>query len=103
LQGLIPGVYTLDVIVDISSSSMAGAYETVLIMLQPDQQPVDKSELTKIIQRTEIGTEFDDYLYTGWPNAYCEGEGDARICWESKEIKEQADRLIHGIYIGTEF
>ena len=31
-------------------------------------------------------------LPAGWPNAYCEGEGDARICWESKEIKEQAER-----------
>jgi hypothetical protein len=94
LQGLTPGVYKLDVIVDMSSSGIMGAYETVLVILQPDQRPAEKTEVTKIIQTTEIETELDDYLFTGWPNAYCEGEGDARICWESKEIKEQAEREI---------
>jgi hypothetical protein len=102
LQGLTPGIYKLDVIVDISSSGMMGAYETILVILLPDQQSIENTEVTKIFQRTEIGTKFDDYLFTGWPNAYCEGEGEARVCWESKEIKEQADREIEAEKIWRE-
>lgn len=79
----------LDVIADISSSGIMGAYETLLVILQPNQQPVEKTEVTKIIQRTETMTEPNDYLFTGWLNAYCEGEGDAKICWESEETKQQ--------------
>jgi hypothetical protein len=37
LQSLVPGVYLLDVIVDMSSSGILGTYETVLVILQPDQ------------------------------------------------------------------
>ena len=33
LQNLIPGVYLLDVIVDMSSSGILGIYETVLVVL----------------------------------------------------------------------
>jgi hypothetical protein len=40
LQNLAPGVYLLDVTVDMSSSGILGVYETVLVILQPDQQPL---------------------------------------------------------------
>jgi hypothetical protein len=40
LQGLLPGIYTLDVIVDMSSSAILGTYETVLVVLEPNQQPL---------------------------------------------------------------
>jgi hypothetical protein len=40
LQGLLPGVYTLNVNVAMSSSSILGTYETILVILGPDQQPL---------------------------------------------------------------
>jgi hypothetical protein len=40
LQGLLPGVYTLDVNVAMSSSSIFGTYETILVILEPNQQPL---------------------------------------------------------------
>jgi hypothetical protein len=40
LQSLVPGVYLLDVIVDMSSSGILGVYETVLVILQPNQPPL---------------------------------------------------------------
>jgi hypothetical protein len=40
LQNLVPGVYLLDVTVDMSSSGILGVYETVLVILQPGQQPL---------------------------------------------------------------
>ena len=43
LPNLIPGVYLLDVIVDMSSSGILGVYETVMVILQPDQTPLPPS------------------------------------------------------------
>jgi hypothetical protein len=40
LQGLLPGVYTLNVNVAMSSSGILGTYETILVILEPDQQPL---------------------------------------------------------------
>jgi hypothetical protein len=40
LQGLLPGIYTLNVNVAMSSSGILGTYETILVILQPDQQPL---------------------------------------------------------------
>jgi hypothetical protein len=40
LQGVIPGVYTLDVIVNVSSSGILGTFETFLVVLAPNQQPL---------------------------------------------------------------
>jgi hypothetical protein len=40
LQGLIPGIYTLDVIVDVSSSGILVTFETFLVVLAPNQQPL---------------------------------------------------------------
>jgi len=51
LQGVIPGVYTLDVIVDMSSSGILGTYETILVILEPDQQPLPP---TTVINRITI-------------------------------------------------
>jgi hypothetical protein len=51
LQGLIPGIYTLDVIVDMSSSGISGTYETILVILGPNQQPLPP---TTVINRITI-------------------------------------------------
>jgi uncharacterized membrane protein YgcG len=40
LQGLLPGVYTLNVNVAMSTSGILGTYETILVILEPDQQPL---------------------------------------------------------------
>jgi uncharacterized membrane protein YgcG len=40
LQDLLPGVYTLNVNVAMSSSGILGTYETILVVLAPDQQPL---------------------------------------------------------------
>ena len=40
LQGLLPGVYTLNVNVAMSTSGIIGIYETILVILEPDQQPL---------------------------------------------------------------
>jgi hypothetical protein len=50
-QGLLPGVYTLNVIVDMSSSGIAGTYETILVILAPNQKPVPP---TTVINRISI-------------------------------------------------
>jgi hypothetical protein len=52
LQGLTPGVYILDVIVDMSSSGIMGAYETALVILQPDQQPLPPAQYVNQITTT---------------------------------------------------
>lgn len=51
LQNLVPGVYLLDVIVDMSSSGILGVYETVLVILQPDQTPLPP---TSVINQLSI-------------------------------------------------
>jgi hypothetical protein len=51
LQSLVPGVYLLDVIVDMSSSGILGVYETVLVILQPDQTPLPP---TSVINQLSI-------------------------------------------------
>jgi uncharacterized membrane protein YgcG len=61
LQNLVPGVYLLDVIVDMSSSGILGVYETVLVILQPDQTPLPPSTVinqVSILIETEFS--FDD-------------------------------------------
>jgi hypothetical protein len=54
LQSLVPGVYLLDVIVDMSSSGILGVYETVLVILQPDQTPLPP---TSVINQLSIYVE----------------------------------------------
>jgi hypothetical protein len=57
LQNLVPGVYMLDVIVDMSSSGILGTYETVLVILQPDQTPLPPTTVINQV-RILIETEF---------------------------------------------
>jgi hypothetical protein len=57
LQSLVPGVYLLDVIVDMSSSGILGTYETVLVILQPDQTPLPPTTVINQV-RILIETEF---------------------------------------------
>ena len=60
LAGLNVGVYILNVIVN--NGSEKTAYETILIILiilAPDQKPVEKTEITKIIQKTKVFVEID--------------------------------------------
>ena len=40
LQGLLASVYTLDVNVALSTSGIFGMYETILVILEPNQQPL---------------------------------------------------------------
>jgi uncharacterized membrane protein YgcG len=40
LQGLLPGLYTLNVNAAMSTSGIIGIYETILVILEPDQQPL---------------------------------------------------------------
>jgi hypothetical protein len=51
LQGLLPGVYTLNVNAALSTSGILGTYETILVILEPDQQPLPP---TTIINRIII-------------------------------------------------
>lgn len=57
ISGLNVGVYTLNVIVD--NGNGKNAYETLLIILAPDQQPIQKTEITKIVQKTKVYVEID--------------------------------------------
>jgi hypothetical protein len=49
LQGLLPGVYTLNVNVALSTSGILGTYETILVILEPDQQPLPPTTITNQI------------------------------------------------------
>jgi hypothetical protein len=63
LQNLVPSVYLLDVIVDTSSSGILGVYETVLVILQPDQTPPPPSTVinqVSILIETEFSFEEND-------------------------------------------
>ena len=55
LQGLIPGIYTLDVIVDMSSSGILGTYETILVVLEPNQQPLPPTTIINQITIEQNG------------------------------------------------
>ena len=57
LQDLSPGVYKLDVIVDMSSSGIMGAYETVLVILAPEQQSLPPAQYSTIIQSVSVRTD----------------------------------------------
>jgi hypothetical protein len=52
-----PGVYTLNVIADNGNGKTA--YETILIVLAPNQKPIQQSEITKIVQKFELIVEID--------------------------------------------
>ena len=60
LTSLSVGVYTLNVIVNNGNEKIA--YETLLIILAPNQAPVEKTEITKIIQKVNVDVriDFDD-------------------------------------------
>jgi hypothetical protein len=53
LQGFAPGVYTLNVIVNLPTGGK-GAYETVLVILSPTSQQVNPTQI--IAQRVEVDT-----------------------------------------------
>jgi hypothetical protein len=54
LSGIVPGVYTLDVIVNLPNSDDRAAYETILVILSPGQAPVQPIE---VINKVKIITE----------------------------------------------
>jgi hypothetical protein len=54
LSGIAPGAYTLDVIANIPNTDDRAAYETILVILSPGQQPLDP---TQIIQKVKIVTD----------------------------------------------
>jgi hypothetical protein len=59
LSNLQTGVYTLDVIIDNPTTNSLDAYETLLIILAPDQQPIQKTEINNIIQKTKLYLEIE--------------------------------------------
>jgi hypothetical protein len=65
LQNLVSGVYLLDVIVDMSSSGILGVYETVLVILQPDQTPLPPST---VINQLSIFIDDNDTSPSPSPN-----------------------------------
>jgi hypothetical protein len=59
LRNLPIGVYTLNVIVDNPTTSSLNSYETLLIILAPDQPPIQKTEINNIIQKQKVIVEVD--------------------------------------------
>lgn len=59
LSNLQTSVYILNVIIDNPSSNSLNAYETILVILAPDQQPIQKTEITKIINKIKVSVRVD--------------------------------------------
>jgi hypothetical protein len=68
LAGLPTGVYILDVIVDLGSDKK-GAYETILVILQKDQQPVQPAQ---VINRVQVSDDGDNGNQSRPPPGECE-------------------------------
>lgn len=66
LQGLLPGIYTLNVNVAMSASGILGTYETILVILQPDQQPLPPTTvINQITIRPDRGCPGNSTLING--------------------------------------
>lgn len=59
LQGLNTGVYTLNAIVN-DDGGTKQAYETILVILAPTQQPIQPTEVIKQFFVTDVSVSFDD-------------------------------------------
>jgi hypothetical protein len=59
LAGIAAGVYLLDVIVDTPDSGNLVAYETVLVILGPNQQPLPVTQYLTMIQSVEVKTKVE--------------------------------------------
>lgn len=61
LIGYPTGVYVLDVIVDLPDSDESGAFETILVILKPGEQPQNvQTIIQKVKVVTEVDIDFDD-------------------------------------------
>jgi hypothetical protein len=59
LVGITAGVYLLDVIVDTPDSNTLVAYETVLVILGPNQQPLPVTQYLTMVQSVEVKTKVE--------------------------------------------
>jgi hypothetical protein len=59
LAGIAAGVYLLDVIVDTPDSNTLAAYETVLVILGPNQQPLPLTQYITMIQTVKVKTSIE--------------------------------------------
>src|SRR5215203_5055512 len=59
LSSLSVGVYVLNVITDLPHSADKGAYETILVILAPNQSPISITEITKVIQKTDVNVKIE--------------------------------------------
>jgi hypothetical protein len=59
LAGIAAGVYLLDVIVDTPDSDSLVAYETVLVILGPNQQPLPATQYITMIQTVKVKTSIE--------------------------------------------
>jgi hypothetical protein len=89
LQSLVPGVYLLDVIVDMSSSGILGVYETVLVILQPDQTPLAPATVINQLS-IFIDTDENDTSPTPRPNTTTPepGPGPPSPCYFDPTLEE---------------
>ena len=85
LQGLIPGVYKLNVIVDMSSSGIMGAYETVLVILAPQQQPLTPAQYITIIQSVSVRT---DIIFKEDKDGCSNNPGSANMDYPYEDVSE---------------
>ena len=59
LAGYAVGVYTLDIIAD--TGNERGAYETILVILAKDQQPIEPAQIiNKVKQITDVQIIFEE-------------------------------------------
>jgi hypothetical protein len=72
LAGIATGVYLLDVIVDTPDASSLVAYETVLVILRPDQQPLPLTQYITMVQTVKVKTDVKVI--------FKENDGDRKRC-----------------------
>jgi len=85
LQGLTPGVYKLDVIADMSSSGIMGAFETVLVILGPGQQLLPPTQYITMIQSVSVKT---DIIFKEDSNECSNSPGSANMGFPYENVSE---------------
>jgi hypothetical protein len=94
LGGIVPGVYLLDVIVETPDSSSLVAYETVLVILESDQQPLPVTQYITMVHSVEVKTDVRI--------VFEEDEDEDRDGENGECIEDSGYLLSKGSYIDTE-
>jgi hypothetical protein len=97
LQGLSPGAYTLDVSAAMSSSGFLGTYETMLAILEPNQQPMPPAS---IISQITVEESAECPLNLILVNGNCVEPSTPTMQLSSKEI---VSRKVEGYICLTRF